>query len=185
MTWNISIVKAIKRSSFHKRNPTFRFSKRNICHLLPGNKVILLKTTSESSTILALPRKLFVIAEMIQISHNISFTKKKRESNFSFSSIIQKKTFKIRKCLKDVKQKMIDFESAIYQVLNSHFGFELRAFSMRNGSATCVCWGATASSCFLMPSKSSVSPWTAPREGERKTRTSSSNRGGRLFALLE
>ena len=132
-----------------------------------GNKVILLKTTSESSIILALLRKLFVIAEMIQISHNIGLTKKARKQ-LSFSSIIQKKTFKIRKCLKDVKQKMIDFESAIYQVLNSHFGFELRAFSMRNGSATCVCWGATASSCFLMPSKSSVSPWTAPREGERE-----------------
>ena len=58
---------------------------------------------------------------MIQISHNISFTKKARKQ-LSFSSIIQKKTFKIRKCLKDVKQKMIDFESAIYQVLNSHFG---------------------------------------------------------------
>ena len=184
MTWNISIVKAIKRSSFHKRNPTFRFSKRNICHLLPGNKVILLKTTSESSIILALLRKLLSSQKWSKLV--ITFPlQKKRESNFSFSSIIQKKTFKIRKCLKDVKQKMIDFESAIYQVLNSHFGFELRAFSMRNGSATCVCWGATASSCFLMPSKSSVSPWTAPREGERKTRTSSSNRGGRLFALLE
>ena len=62
-----------------------------------------------------------------------------------FHSMIQGKKRKLlkykKKCLKDVKQKMIDFA-------NCHLpGFEfpfcllvvlLRAFSMRNGSATCV-----------------------------------------------
>ena len=89
---------------------------------------------------------------MIQISHDSQLRKKML--NFlsvlfwhfvDFHSMIQGKKRKLlkykKKCLKDVKQKMIDFA-------NCHLpGFEfpfcllvvlLRAFSMRNGSATCV-----------------------------------------------